>query len=119
MPKQDDRIVNTFHKYFTEPQLADQSQRFFDIMITINDAHTLMLLEQGILSREEAAQLLNISKELSRNGVKSLDLVPEKEDLYLNMEAHIIRRLGDLVGGKLHIGRSRNDLYPRFRTQKR
>lgn len=102
---------NVFLKYLLEPQLADQAKRFFHIMLRVNDAHVLMLLEQGIISNSEAKQLLELSQDIKKNGIQALNLVPEKEELYLNMEAHIIERLGDYVGGKLHTGRSRNDLY--------
>jgi argininosuccinate lyase len=31
-------------------------------------------------------------------------------DLYMNVEVQLIKRVGE-VGGKMHIGRSRNDMY--------
>ena len=102
---------NVFLEYLIKPQLADQAKRFFTVMVKINDAHALMLLKQGILSNSEVKQLLGLSRALSKKGVKELDLLPEREDLYLNMEAYIIEKLGDHIGGKLHTGRSRNDLY--------
>jgi argininosuccinate lyase len=102
---------NQFLTHIIEPELREQSERFFDLMLQINDAHTLMLLEQGLISINEAKQLLKISRDLARRGPKGLDLVPEKEDLYLNMESYIIEKLGARIGGKLHTGRSRNDLY--------
>ena len=111
MNRKGDSEENVFLKYLMEPQLVDQGEKFFNIMVKINDAHTLMLLKQGIISSNDSRQLLTLSQELSKKGVKALDLDPKKEDLYLNMEAYIIRQLGDYVGGKLHTGRSRNDLY--------
>jgi argininosuccinate lyase len=102
---------NQFLSHIIEPELREQSERFFDLMLRINDAHTLMLLEQGLISVNEAKQLLKISRELEKRGPKGLTLAPEKEDLYLNVESHIIEKLGAHIGGKLHTGRSRNDLY--------
>jgi argininosuccinate lyase len=102
---------NPFHAFLIEPQLQEQRALFFEIMLDVNDAHALMLFAQGILSQGEAAQLLDVSRQLREQGAASLRMMPEREDLYLNMEAHIIERLGDHVGGRLHIGRSRNDLY--------
>ncbi|WP_337997616.1 argininosuccinate lyase [Oleispirillum naphthae] len=102
---------NVFFKYLLEPQIAGQAEKFFDLMLKADDAHALMLLEEGILREDEARQLLNFSRQLSAQGVDAIELTPEKEDLYLNIEAHLIDTLGDYVGGKLHTGRSRNDLY--------
>lgn len=102
---------NVFFKTLLEPQIVDQGKRLFAAMLKANDAHALMLLAQGILNEDEARQLLRLSKELSLQGVEGLELSAAKEDLYLNLESHIIGKLGDYVGGKLHTGRSRNDLY--------
>ncbi|MGE4529267.1 MAG: argininosuccinate lyase, partial [Rhodospirillaceae bacterium] len=102
---------NVFYKYLLEPQIAGQAAKFFDLMLKADDAHALMLLEEGILREDEARQLLTFSRDLSAQGPQALKMSPEKEDLYLNIEAHLIDTLGDYVGGKLHTGRSRNDLY--------
>jgi argininosuccinate lyase len=94
-----------------EPQIAGQADKFFDVMLKANDAHALMLLDQGIINDDEAKKLLEFSKELQNRGVKNIRLTADKEDLDLNIEALIVEALGDYIGGKLHTGRSRNDLY--------
>ncbi|MFI5316764.1 MAG: argininosuccinate lyase [Myxococcota bacterium] len=72
-------------------------------------AHARMLGRQGILSGDEAEQLVKglerVGHELETGG---LTLDPALEDVHTNIE----RRLFELVGpvaGKLHTGRSRND----------
>ena len=102
---------NVFFSALLQPQIVDQGKKLFAAMLKVDDAHALMLLAQGILKEDEARQLLELSKELARQGVEGLELSADKEDLYLNLESHIIGKLGDYVGGKLHTGRSRNDLY--------
>lgn len=102
---------NAFFKCLLEPQIEGQARRFFETMLKVDDAHTLMLLAQGIVTEDEARQLLKYSSELAIRGVESIRLTADREDLYLNLEAHLIEELGDYVGGKLHTGRSRNDLY--------
>jgi argininosuccinate lyase len=94
-----------------EPQIAGQADKFFDVMLKADDAHALMLLDQGIINDDEARKLLIFSRELSIQGGKHFKFTADKEDLYLNIEALLIDKLGDYVGGKLHTGRSRNDLY--------
>ena len=102
---------NVFHKYLLAPQIEEQGKRYFDVMLKVDDAHALMLLTQGIINEDEARQLLSFSRDVSVHGFRGLKTAAEREDLYLNIEAHLIDKLGDYVGGKLHTGRSRNDLY--------
>jgi len=102
---------NVYLKYLLTPQLEEQAPRYFDIMLKINDAHALMLFKQELISRQEAKELLSVSQDIGNRGISGIELSAEREDLYLNLEAHIIQRLGSDIGGKLHIGRSRNDLY--------
>ena len=111
MGRQDADKENVFYKNLLAPQIVEQSDKYFADMLKANDAQALMLLEQGILNEEEAGKLLQLSRELAAQGAANLPFTPEKEDLYLNIEAILLDRLGDYVGGKLHTGRSRNDLY--------
>ena len=74
-------------------------------------AHVLMLKEQGIISQEDAAQILGAVLKLRREGP---DIVPHKPgltDLFSNVEEWVIDQVGIQVGGKMHTGRS---LYPPF-----
>ena len=75
-------------------------------------AHVLMLKEQGIISQEDAAQILGAVLKLRREGP---DIVPHKPgltDLFSNVEEWVIDQVGIQVGGKMHTGRSRNDMNP-------
>jgi argininosuccinate lyase len=54
-------------------------------------------LAKGVLDMEEA-------------GPDVVPLDPSREDAYFNYEAHLIEQIGADVGGRLHTGRSRNDL---------
>jgi len=82
-------------------------------LLLINYAYAVMLHEQGILSRKEAASILKCIRELEKAGVAQvITLDPKVGDLSTHMEAHIIKKTGPAVGGKIHTGRSRNDLYP-------
>ena len=73
-------------------------------------AHTRMLAKQGIISDEEAGQIVD--------GLESIheeigsDKFPWKEelgDIHMNVEARLHEKIGSGVAGKLHTGRSRND----------
>lgn len=73
-------------------------------------AHVLMLHRQGILSKQEAKQILKGLKTvvaLHRKGKFHLDA--SKEDVHSNIESFLIQSVGIEAGGKVHTGRSRND----------
>jgi argininosuccinate lyase len=77
--------------------------------IAASKAHAAMLRDQGIVSQEDSAAILEgldmIAAEYERDGVpERLEL----EDIHMTVE----HRLGELIGaaaGRLHTARSRND----------
>jgi len=69
-----------------------------------------MLAEQKIITNEQASEILKALSSLDEKSVDQIEL-DEKEDLYLNIERFIINESTKELGGKVHIGRSRNDLY--------
>ena len=72
-------------------------------------AHARMLGKQGIISPGEAEQivegLIAVRQDIEDG---SFEWRPELEDLHMNVEAALFRKIGD-VAGKLHTARSRND----------
>ncbi len=72
--------------------------------LLIHRAHVVMLTEQNILTKAEAAAILGGLAEVEK-------MAEENETLksYMATERALIESIGSL-GGKMHIGRSRNDL---------
>ena len=72
-------------------------------------AHTKMLAEVGLLSKDELSPiqqaLKDIYKEIENNNFAIAD---ESEDIHSEIEFRLTQRLGD-TGKKIHSGRSRND----------
>lgn len=72
-------------------------------------AHCQMLAKQGIISEEEASQILGalgeIKREMDRGG---FPLDEMHEDIHTLVEKVLVEKIGS-VGEKLHTGRSRND----------
>ena len=72
-------------------------------------AHARMLARQGIITDDEAAQLLDglerIREEIEAGKFPWRD---ELEDVHMNIERRLYETVGD-VAGKLHTARSRND----------
>lgn len=72
-------------------------------------AHATMLGEQGILTSDETAAIID-----GLNGILAdiedgkLPFDPEAEDIHMFIEAELTKRVGD-AGKRLHTARSRND----------
>jgi argininosuccinate lyase len=79
----------------------------YDIQGSI--AHARMLAHVGILKSGEAKQIVAGLKAIARDIESGkFKFKTDYEDVHLNIERALIRRVGD-VGGKLHTARSRND----------
>ncbi|MBL8793205.1 MAG: argininosuccinate lyase [Planctomycetia bacterium] len=92
---------------FTESISFDR--RLYRHDIIASQAHARMLAEVGLLTRDEAEQIVAaldaIGGQIERGEFTySIKL----EDIHTHIERALIERLGD-VGRKLHTGRSRND----------
>jgi argininosuccinate lyase len=77
---------------------------FYNCQMLIHRAHVVMLVEQDILSKEEGRAILK--------GLKQVAEAAEGNEIfksYMATEDALVREIGSL-GGKMHIGRSRNDL---------
>jgi argininosuccinate lyase len=77
----------------------------------ISKAHVLMLSRRGIIEPEIASLLASGILALEKEGPEAIPRDPAREDAYFNYEAELIRRIGPAAGGRMHTGRSRNDLY--------
>lgn len=72
-------------------------------------AHALMLAEQGVLTQDEAASLVEgLDCVLEEIRCGKFNWKREYEDLHMNIESRLTEIVGP-IGGKLHTGRSRND----------
>lgn len=76
----------------------------------IDLAHVVMLAEQGLLEPRAAQSLISYIAQLRRNRFTEVVDLPMPRGLYLAYEGHLSDVLGADVGGRLHTGRSRNDL---------
>lgn len=72
-------------------------------------AHATMLAQQGIITKDEAVEIVNGLNAIAEE-IKSgqFEFKPALEDIHMNIEARLKEMIGD-VAGKLHTARSRND----------
>jgi argininosuccinate lyase len=99
----------TYVEAVLEPAYDQAKQELLLPMIEVHKAHLVMLLEQGLLTQDEAKSiakaLLTIDLEqLSRGNYNG-----QFEDLFFEVE-HKLLELSNDASGSLHLGRSRNDM---------
>ena len=86
----------------------DADSWLFHADLLVDKAHVVMLEEQGILKREEAAEILNWLTKIEGKDFIEHEL-PSYEDVHTAIESVLIREIGEGIGGRMHTGRSRND----------
>jgi argininosuccinate lyase len=92
---------------FTESISFDR--RLYRHDLRASQAHARMLSEVGLLSADEANQIVAALDEIGRNIDRGwFTWSTELEDVHTHIERALIAKLGD-VGRKLHTARSRND----------
>ncbi|MEM3673732.1 MAG: argininosuccinate lyase [Candidatus Bathyarchaeia archaeon] len=74
-------------------------------VIEINEAHTIMLMEQKIIDKERGAELLNALEKLKAE----VKIKPWIEDIHLYVEEEVAKKAKGEAGENLHIAKSRND----------
>ncbi|AIF83648.1 argininosuccinate lyase [Candidatus Nitrososphaera evergladensis SR1] len=83
----------------------DQSILYYDIVGS--EAHSVMLHEIGIISRQELKKILAALEAAKKNP--GLIDTEGAEDIHEALEAFVIKQAGIDAGGKMHTARSRND----------
>ncbi|MDR6433673.1 argininosuccinate lyase [Brucella pseudogrignonensis] len=77
----------------------------------IDRAHLVMLVETGILDREQAAQIAVALQAIDLEiNPAELTYTGEVEDFFFLIEKELKARIGADVAGRLHTARSRNDI---------
>ncbi|MBL8838557.1 MAG: argininosuccinate lyase [Alphaproteobacteria bacterium] len=80
-------------------------------LFRVHYAHAVMLAEQNVVPSAEIDRILAALRDIERNfDLASVPYTGEHEDLFFVIEAELVRRLGPDLAGKLHTGRSRNDI---------
>jgi argininosuccinate lyase len=82
----------------------------FPYLSALNQAHLAMLARQGILPAATAGRIADALLRMEAEGPGAIEPDPALEDAYFNVEARLIALTDADTGGRLHIGRSRNDL---------
>lgn len=84
--------------------LLTRELRHFQEFIAVDLAHTVMLVEQGILTREAGKAILSVLQEVRMIAPENFPIDPVKGTLLLQIEAYLFARIGEDVGGRMHTG---------------
>ena len=90
--------------------VARAQQHVFAHEMWAHLAHGLMLARQGIVADDAMRAILREVLRLAEAGPDAVAVDYRQEDLYSYVEKALVQALGADVGGRLHTGRSRNDL---------
>jgi len=93
--------------HFLSSMRSDRCIADADILVDL--AHVLMLEKQKIIDHESAKQLLSALLELFDEGVPEEVFDERFEDVHAGIESLLIESVGADAGGRMHMGRSRND----------
>ena len=101
----------TYKDTVLAPLFDASKTTFADYHFRVNLAHCVMLTEQGILTEAQGAEILTSLIEIEQNlDLDTLIYTGEVEDYFFYVEGELIKRLGADLAGRLHTGRSRNDI---------
>jgi argininosuccinate lyase len=99
--------VSDLVKRYTASVFFDKRLAEFDIQGSL--AHAEMLADQGIISRQDFADIgRGMAQIRSEIAAGSFEWLLDLEDVHLNIEKRLTELVGD-AGKRLHTGRSRND----------
>lgn len=88
---------------------AEADRYIGDSDVLVDIGHLLMTSRQKIVDRGSAKKIMEVLLDLHKNGLSESVFDPKYEDVHAGIESYIIDRIGAENGGRLHIGRSRND----------
>ncbi|WP_221567032.1 argininosuccinate lyase [Alkalihalobacillus sp. TS-13] len=100
----------TFANELLMPIFQDQRAHLFESMMRVHRAHTLMLQEQQIISKQDAEKILYAVDQVSIMDTKTIEYSAQYEDLFFLIESKISEIIGVEIAGKMHIAKSRNDM---------
>ena len=99
----------TYSEVVLEPAYENAKRDLLPAMLAANEAHLIMLVEQDLVSGQDAYVLARAIVELDEAEIRASRYTGEFEDLFFHVE-HLISESAGEAAGNLHLARSRNDL---------
>jgi len=92
------------------PNFEDAKKYFFGFLLDVHFAHTRMLGEQAIITRQEEYILLSALDGLDQEAVVQTPYDGTCEDLFFYIQDLLAEAVGSDTAGKMHTALSRNDV---------
>ena len=99
----DPMLINTAYAHD-----CDDGPVLLDGLLKANMAHALMLIEEGIIPKDEGQKLLSGLVELTKRPASRFEFNPELGDAYNSVDHELTRLIGK-ASGWLHVGRPRRE----------
>ena len=106
----DVELSERFQKNILLPEAQRDYEVVFEELIQLNKIYALGLKRIGYLSPEDCKTIID-ALDYVFETLKFEDISGNCEDLYFNFEQAMVKKIGVEIGGRLHTGRSRNDIY--------
>ena len=87
---------------------AGRSRRYLHALHAFDKAQAVMLVEEGLLRPEHGRAILAALRQMEKDG--AVETRSREGGGLHSGEQYLIRRLGEDIGGRLHLGRSSGDL---------
>ncbi|MCS0503175.1 argininosuccinate lyase [Ancylobacter mangrovi] len=87
---------------------SNRTQSMLPALHAFDQAHTIMLIEQGVLPRETGIAVLRSIRKMEEEGVVAARM--RVGGGLHSGEHYVIRDLGEEIGGRFHVARSSGDL---------
>ncbi|MBI2989307.1 MAG: argininosuccinate lyase [Deltaproteobacteria bacterium] len=91
-----------------KPGVPEDYRYLLNAFHLIDKAHLIMLVEEGLIPRQDGVTMLRVLKEMEREGVEEVRL--RTGGAMHSGEHFLIETLGEEIGGRLHLGRSSGDM---------
>lgn len=99
-------------EYYRKSNLADRMSYIWEPLLSLNRSQAIDLAEVGIFDTSTAVNNINTLNKLEdRVDTEEFEVDETFEGPYFYIEDYVSRTFGEEVGGTLHTGRSRNDLF--------
>jgi argininosuccinate lyase len=90
-------------------RMLDESRRMFYAYFAVDRAHTVMLAERGIITADQARQILRELERIEALGPDGFRTDPAYDSFLPQVERAMTERIGEDIAGRMHTGRSRID----------
>ncbi|MCX8191192.1 MAG: argininosuccinate lyase, partial [Nitrososphaerales archaeon] len=100
-----ERLEEFAHEAIEYTSSVSHDEPLVKPVIMINQAHMVMLIECGLIKYEYGIKCLEALESIPHD----LKLDPKLEDVHMNIESFVIKKVGEEIGGQLNLGKSRND----------